>query len=203
MLDKKANTQTPINQFIANRWSGWAFDPGRFLLKPQITALLEAAHWAPSCYGDQPWRFIVFDKATCKDAWSMACQCLSEGNRKWAENAPLLLLAIADSILSRNGQPNRWGQYDTGAATENLGIQATSMGLMVHQMGGFNAEQARDYFAIPARYTPMAMIAVGYQLEREQIPDTLLSRELADRHRNPLGDHFFEGTWGVPVSIEE
>jgi nitroreductase len=202
MIEKKAITQVPVNRCIADRWSGCAYNPDRLLTQEEIIALLEAAHWAPSCYGDQPWRFIVCDKGTNKEAWDKACACLSGGNQSWAKNAPLLLLAVADSVLSRNGNPNRWGQYDTGAASENLSIQATDMGLMVHQMGGFDADQSREVFAIPKQYTPMAMLAVGYQLELELIPEEMKGRELAERHRNPLGDHFFDGEWGVPVNTE-
>ena len=202
MFEKNAITQFPVNQCIANRWSGCAFEPDRLLTQEQIIMLLEAARWAPSCYGDQPWRFIVCDKRANKEAWDKAYHCISEGNQSWAGNAPLLLLSVADSILSRNGNPNRWGQYDTGAASENLSIQATDMGLMVHQMGGFNAERARDAFIIPEQFTPMAMLAVGYQLELEKIPNDLLGREIAERHRNPLGEHFFDGKWDVPISTD-
>ena len=202
MFEKKAKTRVPVHQTITNRWSGCAFDPGRPLTHQQKIALFEAARWAPSCYGDQPWRFIVCDKDTNRDAWDRALHCLAEANQVWAKNAPLLVLAVADSILSRNGNPNRWGQYDTGAASENFSIQATHMGLMVHQMGGFNAEQAREVFTIPAQFTPMAMIAVGYQLEKAMIPVAMQAREMAERHRNPLGAHFFDGEWGVPVNEE-
>ena len=74
-----------------------------------------------------------------------------------------LLLVCADTLFNHNQQPNRWAQYDTGAAAENLCLQASSMGLMAHQMGGFDADLARETFDIPAQFTPMAMISVGYR----------------------------------------
>ncbi|HKK15729.1 MAG TPA: nitroreductase family protein [Gammaproteobacteria bacterium] len=196
MFDKKAKTSIPINPLIASRWSGRAFDPDKSVAAEQLLRLVEAARWAPSCFGDEPWRFIICNKSTNPQAWQSALECLSEGNRAWAFNAPLLLLSVADSVLSRNNKPNRWAQYDTGAAAFSLCIQATEDGLMVHQMGGFDIDRARQEFSVPDAFTPMAMMAVGYQLPLERIEGELRDRELSERRRNPVGNNFFNGIWG-------
>lgn len=201
MFDKKAETSVPINDLLARRWSGRAYDPDKNVSEKQIMALFEAARWSPSCYGDQPWRYIVCSKKTNEQAWDNAFTCLSEGNQSWARNAPVLLIAIADSILSKNGNPNRWAQYDTGAATMSLCVQATELGLMVHQMGGFDAKKARNMFSIPDQFTPMAMMTVGYQMAIEEINDEIREREFSQRQRNPLEMNFFNGTWGEPVKF--
>ncbi|WP_231383676.1 nitroreductase family protein [Methylobacter luteus] len=62
---------------------------------------------------------------------------LSERNRQWAKNAPVLILSIAMDNFNHNGQPNRSAMYDTGAASLSLSLQATALGLSVHQMAGF------------------------------------------------------------------
>jgi nitroreductase len=165
----------------------------------QIITLLEAARWAPSCFGDEPWRFIVWDKNTDAKSWQLAFDCLVPGNQTWVKNAPVLMLICADSLFGHNQKANRWGQYDTGAAAENLCLQASSMGLMAHQMGGFDADAAREAFKIPAQITPMAMLTVGYEGDANSLPDELKTRELAARKRKPLGEVFFTGTWGKPV----
>lgn len=198
MFEKKAITQEPINELLAQRWSGRAFDPDRSLQRSQILTLLEAARWAPSCFGDQPWRYVVCDSQTNKPAWEKAFACLSEGNQGWAGNAPLLILALADSYFASRDNTNRWGQYDTGAASENLCLQATAMGLMAHQMGGFDKDKALQVFSIPERYVAMAMIAVGYQLPLESMTEEQKERELKERARWPLGELFFEGHWNQP-----
>jgi len=197
MMEKKAATEVPIHDLLAGRWSGRAFDPDRLLVREQIVALLEAARWAPSCFGDQPWRYVVCDRKTNRTAWETALGCLSEGNQGWACNAPLLLLAIADRRFTSRDSANRWGQYDTGAASENLCLQATAMGLMAHQMGGFDKDQAARVFNVPDHCDPMAMIAIGYQLPIESIDDEeLKARELRERARWPLSENFFDGEWG-------
>ncbi len=203
MFEKKALTSVPIHDVLARRWSGRAYDPARAVSRDHIIALLEAARWSPSCFGDQPWRYIICDKHADMTAWNAAFACLGEGNQSWAKDAPVLILSVADSVMSRNGKPNRWAQYDTGAATMSLCVQATALGLMVHQMGGFDADAARKTFSIPDQYTPMAMMTVGYQLPTGQIQGEIRERELSPRVRNPLSRNFFAGTWDQPYEKSE
>ena len=195
-MKKPAITQVAINETIANRWSGRAYDASKPLSDEQIIALQEAARWAPSCYGDQPWRFVFCHKPQHPQAWQSVLDCLSPGNQTWSKDAPLLLLACADTLFTHNGQPNRWAQYDTGAAVENLCLQATHMGLMAHQMGGFDADKARAAFGVPAQYTLMAMLSVGYPADIETVSGEALERETAPRKRRSLEELFFNGGWG-------
>ena len=200
MASKVAKTQVPIHELVARRWSGRAFDRDRPLERVQLIALLEAARWAPSCYGDEPWRVIVWDRLQDESLWRKAFECLGEWNQRWVKNAPVLMLTVADSVFEKNGKPNRWGQHDTGAAGENLYLQAAALGLMAHPMGGFDADKARRVFAIPEQFAPMAMIAVGHPAPAEVLEGEYRELELAGRTRKPLGERFFEGGWGTPVS---
>lgn len=198
-MKKPATTQAPIHELIANRWSGRAYDAGKPVTQTQIISLLEAARWAPSCYGDQPWRFIVWNKNADSDAWQQALDCLVPGNQAWAKDAPVLVLVASDSLFGHNQQPNRWAQYDTGAAAENLCLQAEALGLMAHQMGGFNPDLARETFNIPNQFTLMAFITVGYPADIATVTGEALTRETAARTRKPLAELFFSGSWGKPI----
>lgn len=198
-MKKPAVTRVPIDNTIASRWSGRAFDPDKTISEQDVLALLEAARWAPSCYGDQPWRFIVWNRHVDATSWQKAFDCLAPGNQGWVKDAPLLLLAAADSVFMHNSTPNRWGQYDTGAASENLCLQAASMGLMAHQMGGFDVGKTRAVFAIPEQFALMAMIAVGYPADIARLQGEVLEREMAPRKRRELGELFFKGGWGQPI----
>ncbi len=162
MLEKPAITQAPIADLIARRWSPRAIDPDQPVGREHLLALLEAARWAPSCFGDQPWRYLVWDRFHDAASWRQAFECLAEGNQIWVKNAPVLLLSIAAPNFGHNDQPNRWAQYDTGAASENLCIQAAALGLAAHQMGGFDAAAVAKLAGLPERATPMAMIAIGH-----------------------------------------
>ncbi|MEJ2094953.1 MAG: nitroreductase, partial [Gammaproteobacteria bacterium] len=81
-------------------------------------------------------------------------------------------------------------------------LQAVDRGLMVHQMGGFNADKARDLFKVPEQFTLMAMMTVGYQLPLEKLDDEIRERELSERQRHPIDHNFFEGCWNKPFQSE-
>ncbi len=200
MPEKPAITRLPIDPLIARRWSARAIDPDRPVERDRLIALLEAARWAPSCNGDEPWRYLVWDRWRDADSWQRALGCLTERNRFWAKNAPVLLLAASASRFEQTGKPNRWGRYDTGAASENLCLQASALGLVAHQMGGFDAEQLRREFAVPEEFACMAMIAVGHPGPLELLDEDYRKKELAARRRAALATRFFEGAWGSPVA---
>lgn len=198
-MHKPAETQEPIHEIIANRWSGRGYDANIAVSKAQIISMLEAARWAPSCYGDQPWRFIVWDKNQDAAAWQKAYDCIMPGNQTWAKNAPVLILVCADTLFNHNQKPNRWGGYDTGAAALSLSLQATSLGLMTHQMGGYDGDKARAAFNIPEQYQTMAMLSVGYAADIDSLDDELKEREQAPRQRRELGELFYSDTWDKAV----
>ncbi|MDI1230211.1 MAG: nitroreductase family protein [Methylobacter sp.] len=196
MQQKPAITRVKIHDIIQARWSPRAFDPDKPVSHDDLLSLLEAARWAPSCFNDQPWRFVVCDKATDETGWQHAFSILAEKNRRWAKNAPVLMLAVAMENFNHNGQANRWAMYDTGAASVSMCLQATALGLGVHQMGGFDAEKAREVFNLPGDCKPMAMMAVGYQAEVNMLDDDFKEAELAARSRAALNEQFYAGQWG-------
>jgi nitroreductase len=196
MQNKTAISSVEIHDLIQSRWSPRAFDSGKNVSHDDLTALLEAARWAPSCFNEQPWRYIVCVKTKDESSWQNALACLADKNKQWAKNAPILILAAAMENFSHNGKPNRWAIYDTGAASVSLCLQATALGLVVHQMGGFDAEKTRELFKLPEDCTPMSMMAVGYQADIDVLDYDFKTAELAERNRAPLSQHFYYGQWG-------
>lgn len=195
-MDRQAKTSQPIHELLAARWSPRAYDANRPVSREQLTALLEAARWAPSCNGDEPWRFLVWDRAADPEGWNRVFECLSENNRKWCKNVPVLMLSCAGSTFGHNGKPNRFAQHDTGMANLSIALQAQALGLVAHQMAGYDADKLRAAFAIPAEYTPMAMIAVGYQASPDVLDPETREKEMRPRVRKPLTERFFAGSWG-------
>lgn len=195
MKEKPARTRAPIHPLIASRWSPRAIEQNKRVERNDLLALLEAARWAPSCYGDQPWRFLVLDRFIDSEAWEKARDSLTDGNKSWVRESPVLIVAFADSIFTKSGKPNRWGQYDTGAASENLCLQASAHGLVAHQMGGFSAEQLRASFQVPERFTPMAVIAIGHPGDPMELPEDKRRSHYAERSRRALSEVAFSSAW--------
>ncbi len=203
MIAKPAETSQPIATVLAERWSGRAYDPTVAVSNEQIIALCEAARWAPSCFGDAPWRYIIWNKHVDEAQWQKALDCLVPGNQEWAKNASVLVLAASVSSFSHNGKDNRWVGYDTGAASISMCLQATQMGLMSHQMGGFDADKVRTTFALPEELQLWAMMAIGYPAPLDNLNEEQLERELKARERRPLSQQFFNGAWNSPLTSGE
>ena len=195
-MSKPAATEVAIHDLMTQRWSPRAIDPDQPVPRAAVHALLESARWAPSCFNEQPWRYLVFDSSD-PERLEAARAVLMDGNA-WARTAPVLLLSVAAENFTKNGKPNRHGQHDVGLATENLVLQATALGLATHQMAGFDADASRAAFGIPEGFTPMAMIAVGYPAPAEVLPMALKEREMAPRERRSLHEIAFAGGWERP-----
>jgi nitroreductase len=198
-MEKLAPTQFPIHDLLARRWSPRAYDE-RLVEPEKLKSLFEAARWAPSSNNEQPWRFIVASRSH-ESEWSRLLACLVEGNRKWAHRAPVLILSVASLNFEDGATPNRHALHDTGMAVENLVLQAGALGLVAHQMAGFDAEKARVDLKIPAGFEPVAMIAVGYHGDPNVLTDRLKQRELAPRERSPISTFVFSGEWGRPSTF--
>lgn len=177
-------TQVPIAQPIAQRWSPRAFDPTFDLSAEDITALGEAARWAPWAANLQPTRFIVARRGTA--TFETIVGTLSGFNREWAPNASALIVAVAET--TREGKPMRWAEYDLGQAVAHISIEATHRGLITHQMGGFDTDALRSAFLLAEGLTPVAVVAVGRHDDSDDVAPAIRERDLAPRARRDLSD---------------
>ena len=190
----------PILELQKKRWSPRAFDPNRSIDSATMCSLLEAARWSPSCFNDQPWTFLLANKDQAGEFQTML-GCLTEKNQSWAKNASVLLIAIGSNVFAHNAKANMHGKYDTGAAVANLTFEATSKGIYVHQMAGFDSEKTRTTYSIPPTADPIAAIALGYLGDPESLPPDFRDMEEKPRPRKPLNDFVFSGKWGRSAGI--
>ncbi len=191
--------QYPLHHLLSKRRSTRAFSDQP--VEPEkLFSILEAARWAPSASNMQPWRFIVARKEQAED-YNRLANLLVEGNKLWAEKAPVLILSVAQVVNPVTQKVNRFALHDVGQAAANLTVQATSLGISVHQMGGFYADRASEVLNVPAGYEPVAMIALGYEAPVESLPQNLIERELSPRVRKPLSELVFDGGWEIPSSL--
>jgi nitroreductase len=193
-MQKAATTDFPVHELIRNRWSPRAF-ADKSIPEDVLRSLFEAARWAASSFNEQPWAYIVGTKDD-KVNFDKILGTLVEFNAGWAKNAPALAIAVSELAFARNQTPNRNAQYDTGAASALLSLEATARGLAVHQMAGFDPEKARQTFGIPAGWEPIAAIAIGYPGNPDSLPQPLKERELAPRTRKPIREFVMTGSWG-------
>ncbi len=178
--------ENAVHDLIRRRWSPRSFSA--LAVEPEkLGQLLEAARWAPSAANEQPWRFIIATKDQSEE-FAMIASTLMESNAIWAGKAPVLMIALAKLHFSHNGKANRHALYDVGQAVASLSLEATDLGLSLHQMGGFYPEKVRELFQISEGYEPVAAIAIGYSGAPEELPEALRARETAPRTRKPLSE---------------
>jgi len=194
---KTAGVDPDVHELIRRRWSPRAF-ADRPVAPDVLRRVLAAARWAPSAYNEQPWRFIVARRED-PEAFDRLLACLNEGNRRWAQRAPVLMLVLAQRTFSHSGAPNSHAWYDTGQAVAYLTLQATALGLYVHQMAGILPDEARRRCAIPEDYDVVVALALGYLGDPARLPEDLQARERSPRTRRPLTELVYEGRWGTPA----
>lgn len=190
-LRKPADASHPIHDLISERWSPRTF-ADRPVEREKLYSILEAARWAASAANQQPWHFIIATKENTDDHERLVAT-LWDLNIRWAKHAPVLILVVA-KLYDRPGKEYT-SFYDAGMAVGNLVTQAVDLGLVTHQMGGFDPDKARATLGIPQGYQPLAMIALGYPGTPDVLPDDLREREHAPRHRKSLEEFVFEGRW--------
>jgi nitroreductase len=187
-LRKYRETEYPIASLFRDRWSPRALS-GEPIDRNELMSLFEAARWAPSSYNNQPWRFLYALRDTRH--WPRFFDLLNEFNQSWANKAAALLLIVSKSTF-QDGRPAVTHGLDAGAAWENLALQGSLKGLVVHGMQGFDYDRARQELHVPEEFEVLAMVAVGRPGRREDLPESLREREVPSG-RKPIGEFAFEG----------
>lgn len=188
MFKANRKSEYPVQELILNRWS-----PRSFSQEPisdtELMTIFDAARWAQNSFNNQPWRFIYCRNGSAD--WQKFLDLLEPGNKVWAQHARVLVLVISKNTFDYNGSPSKTHTFDTGAAAQNMALQASSMDIACHGMEGFDYEKARTVFNIPGDYTVEAMFAIGKLGKKEDLPEKLRERETAS-NRKPLKDVVFE-----------
>lgn len=166
---------------IFQRWSPRAMS-GEAITKDELMSLFEAAKWAPSAFNGQPWRFLYAFKDS--ERWLLFFNLMVEPNKLWAKNAGALIVILSQNNFEYNGKTNTTHSFDTGAAWQNLALEASSQGLIAHAMSGFDYERARQDLKVPDTYTVEAMVAIGKPGKKKDLPKDFQEKELpSDRKK--------------------
>ena len=186
---KFAAADHDVHELIRRRWSPRAFDAARPVPRAELMRLFEAARWAPSSFNEQPWRFLVIGRDESPGPWRALMDTLTSRNQAWAAAAPVLVLAAVKTTYDQNGEVNQMSWYDAGQAVAFLSLQATSQGLSLRQMEGFDREAARAALRVPTMFEPAVVMAVGYAGDPESLTiDKHREAERRPRQRRALGE---------------
>jgi nitroreductase len=177
-LNAPDSTRTPeadVDDAFVRRWSPRSFS-SEPLAPEQVRSLFEAARWAPSASNLQPWLFVYADD---EKTLALTRPILRDGNRRWADRAPLLVFVFARRSNPTTGEVNRLAAFDTGAAWMSLALQAQKLGLVAHAMGGIYPERAYAILGVRTEeYESLCAVAVGRRAAPDSLPDDLRAREV-------------------------
>lgn len=182
-----------VNNIISRRKSIKSFQPVE-LGDEIIKSLFEAAALAPSSHNEQPWVFILAKRKNKKEFENMLSVML-EKNSAWAKNASLIVLAVGKKNFSVYNKPNKYFMYDVSSAVSNLTMQASSIGVIVHQIGGFDSDKAKEIFNIPEEYAPVVMLAIGVKNELDTEYMYML------KERKTVDQFVFENQFGKQAEL--
>lgn len=186
----RKTASTKLDSMFIERWSPRAFLPDP-IADEDIATIFEAARWSPSCFNEQPWRFVY---ARQPEDLQRFRSVLVEKNQIWASNAPLLALVFSQKSFTQNDKSNRWADFDTGAAWMALTLQANKLGLYTHGMGGFDVEKAYAATGIdPNQFNAICAIAIGKRGDANILPDDLKDGESPSGRRS-MNEILFEGS---------
>jgi nitroreductase len=180
-----------IEPLFTRRWSPRAMNASP-VAAADLNRLFEAARWAPSTYNEQEWRFLYAHREG--PHWNTFFGLLMEANQMWCKNAGVLIVVVSHKVFERNKNPNPVHTFDSGLASENLLLQAATMGLVAHGMAGFDRARAKVQLVVPDDYQVEAMIAVGHPGDPADLPESLREREIPSG-RKPIGEIALEGTF--------
>lgn len=194
---KHAKVDMPVHDLLLSRWSPRAYTD-QPVVDADLKTLFTAAAWAASSNNEQPWRFLVGRKGD--ETYKKIFDSLAPPNQTWAKSAPVLFASFGKKTFSKNGQPNGYALHDTGAASATLSLQAQSMGMHTHGMGGFDRETLRAFFGVPSDFEAGACWTLGYLGDPESLPENYKQIETAPRTRNPLESFVFTD-WDKPAGF--
>ena len=148
-----------------------------------MNELAEAARLSPSCFNNQPWRFVfVHDD----DMLLKMREVMKQGN-EWTRNASLIIAAFSrlddDCVIG----DRLYHQFDLGMATAFIILRATELGLVAHPIAGFSPKATRELLGIPEEYNVLTLVIVGKK-KVGGVPEMTEQQAEVEKQRPPRKD---------------
>jgi nitroreductase len=149
---------------------------GEPVTEEQVRKLLEAVMAAPSANNSQPWHFVVV-----QDREQLRRLAEAHPYGRMQAEAALSIAVCADPTLS----PRYWVQ-DCSAATENLLLAATALGLGGVWLGVYpnqdRVARVKEVLGIPEGIEVLCLVAIGHPAEKKP-PRTQYNPQRVHRDR--------------------
>lgn len=161
-----ADSASPFLDLVRRRTSCRQFDPDRPVPKQAILQCLEAARLAPSACNQQPWRFIIVDDPSTRQAFFDQARLPGIPHTWWQTVPVFVVVCCQRNVVTHrlasfvSGLPYAW--MDTAIAAEHFVLAAAELGLGTCWIGWFHEKRVKKLLAIPSSVRVAALIALGY-----------------------------------------
>ena len=157
-----------------------------------IGRIMTAATFAPSCFNNQSWRFLVISDAP---ALTLIHEALTDANY-WVKKSPLIVVIATKPDLDCQLSDQRdYALFDCGLAVENLMLQAFNEGLYAHALAGFDPLTVKKNFSIPEEFIVISLVAVGFPGDDSHLNEKHLEMENSPRSRKPSEEVICYNSW--------
>jgi nitroreductase len=144
-----------------------------------IWDLARAASLSPSCFNNQPWRYVFVRDP---EALAKVSTAMTKGNQ-WTERASMIIAVCSRPELDCVIKDRVFNWFDTGMATALLILRATELGLVAHPIAGFRPIEVKPMLGIPDDMELLALVIVG---KHTTVPNPVLSeKQLHDEGERP------------------
>jgi len=169
------NVETAIKTRRAYR----SLDPA-YIDKNLVDDLAKNASLAPSCFNNQPWRFVFVYEQGILD--KLKNEALTRGNA-WAKDASMIIAVFSKQELDCVIRNRIYFLFDTGLATAFLILRATELGLVAHPIAGYKEQKVKEILGIPEDMTIITLIIVGKH--SSEIKDVLNEKQKEAEVKRP------------------
>ena len=145
-----------------------------------VNDLASCARLAPSCFNNQPWRFVfVYEKETLD---KLKDEALTRGNA-WAKDASMIIAVFSKQELDCVIRDRIYFRFDIGLATAFLILRATELGLVAHPIAGYKEQKVKEILGIPEDMTVITLVIVGKH--SSEIKDVLSEKQKEAETKRP------------------
>jgi len=149
-----------VTQAIHTRRAYRSLEPVEITEK-LIGDLAESARLTPSCFNNQPWRFVfAHDPEVLKKLHG----AMSRGN-DWVQAASMIIAVFSREDLDCRIKGRNYYLFDTGMATAFIMLRATELGLVAHPIAGYREDQVKEILGIPEDMQVITLVIVGQHSE--------------------------------------
>lgn len=167
-----------LHEIVQQRRAYRSFEPVQ-ITDELIQDLAEHARLSPSCFNNQPWRYVfVQDPEVLKSIFGTMSK-----NNDWTRLSSMIIAVFSKPDMDCIIKDRLYYLFDTGMATAFLILRAWDLGLVAHPIAGFDPKKVKDILGLPEEMMLIALVIVGKK--KEAIDPTLTEKQAAQEKQRP------------------